>query len=137
MKIRNAFLSLLAAALLPAICFTLFSAIYDAGFRGWVVIIFPFVLLTTFLHAFILGLPSVLLLRRFNILNFGTSTFAGFIVGGIPTPTGAMLATWLRGEEFGGLQEVLKAISSLGVLGIIGGIAFWVVFSHLEKGETV
>lgn len=133
MKIRNAFLSLLAAAILPAICFTLISSILDAGFRGWVVIIFPFVLLTTFLHTIILGLPSILLLRRFNNLNFGSSVFAGFIVGGIPIPTGAILATWLRGENFGDWQSVLKAISSFGLLGIVGGIAFWVVFSHMEE----
>lgn len=133
MKIKNIFLPLLAATVVPAICLTLISSIWDAGFRGWAVIIFPFILLTTFLHTIILGMPTILLLQKFNMLHFGTIVCAGFIIGGLPIPAGGILATWLRGEIFNDWLAILKAILSCGLLGIIGTIAFWVVFSHLER----
>lgn len=133
MKMKNIFLPLLAATIVPAIFLTLISSIWDAGFRGWSVIIFPFILLTTFLHTIILGMPTILLLQRFNMLRFGTIVLAGFIIGGFPIIAGGIVATWLRGEIFNDWLAILKAIGSCGILGIIGSIAFWIVFNHLKK----
>lgn len=131
MKNKNVFLSILAASILPAVCFTIISSIFDKSFLGWVVIIFPFVLLTTFLHIILFGFPLILLLRKINLFNLSAMSFLGFIVGGIPIPIGAILTTWFRGEDFDNWLNILKTISSFGMLGIVGGISFWVVFSHL------
>lgn len=133
MKIKNVFLSGLAATIVPALFFMLISSIFDKSFAGWAVIIFPFVLLTTFLHTMFFGIPSILLLRKYKIFNFSSTIFAGFIIGGLPVPVGTMLITWFLGENFDDWQYILKAICSFGMLGIIGGVAFWIVFTYFVK----
>lgn len=133
MKINNIFLSLVAAAIIPAIFFILISSIVDNSFMGWIVIIFPFVLLATSLHTIIFGIPLILLLRIFNILNLRFTLLVGFMIGAIPTPTITILSTWLRNEKITDWPYILKAIGSCGILGIIGGIAFWIVFNNLKK----
>jgi len=125
--------SVFSASLVPAVLFTLVSSILDSGFYGWAVIIFPFVLLTTFSHTLFLGVPLFLLLRKLSCVHLWSMAALGFFVGALPIPISGALMSWLRNGADIGWDEFIKGFFSAGVVGAIGGLAFFLTWKRSNR----
>lgn len=128
MRISNTVGALLAASLVPALGFCFFSSAVDAGFRGWMIVIAPFVLALTMAHAVLLGLPAFLLLRSLKMLRGWTMVMAGMAIGVIPS----LIVSSIRGTQVmdGLAPDDFLGICVLALLGGIGGLSFWLVFQR-------
>jgi hypothetical protein len=72
-------------------------------------------------HALILGLPVYLLLRRRWTLRWWSAALGGFAVAVVP-------AGLLSSAPGSGMSlTVLRELAELGLLGLAGGVAFWIV----------
>ena len=126
-KIRT-FFALVASAVFPAILYMLASMAYDADFRGWALMIFPFVLLVTFSHSIFLGLPSILLLLRLKLVRWWSLSIVGFFVGILPSS----VILFFRGASVlkDGIVPIIEGIVGVGVVGALGGVSFWIVWKY-------
>jgi hypothetical protein len=124
-------ISVIAASIIPAIIFTTVSMLFDSGFRGWVIMIFPFVLLVTFAHSVLLGFPLFIFLRRFNILRWWSLTLGGFVIGVLPSLAFALFRQVDLFKD--GSLSFIQGIGGVGVLGIVGALSFWFIWNYKSK----
>jgi hypothetical protein len=105
-----------------------------------VLLLWPPAFAVALVHAVALGLPAFLILKRRRLTQWWVSLLGGFVVGALPyavlalpwtSPQPELVAahivppfTWLRyGAVAGGL----------GLLGLAGGIAAWLVWRRLGR----
>jgi hypothetical protein len=151
---------LLASALLAALAATLSSIIPTLGQieEPWNIVVVSQILgilRTTFIvalaHAFILGIPLFLVLRSTRPVGAITCALGGFLVGSVPF--GALALTSMFGLQsastggkatvvngvptLAGLIEFAYGVGSIGLLGLAGGLTFWVAMrvSNQFAGE--
>lgn len=131
---KRIFPAFAASAIVPAIVYMLILTIFDDGVRIWWGIIFPVVLLVTFSHAFLLGLPCVMVLLRYGNLRLWTLALTGFLIGSIPSAIGA----WVRNPAvvLSEPTNTLLAIFELGLIGLLGGIVFFWVWNRQSGTVT-
>jgi hypothetical protein len=127
-------IAVITASVIPAFIFTVASMFFDSGFRGWAIVIFPFVLLATFAHSALLGFPFFLLLRRFNMLHWRPFVFGGFVIGVLPSLIFALFrkVDLFKNDSFNSLQGIAGA----GILGAMGALLFWLVWNYLSGRRT-
>ena len=103
----------------------------------------PFALVITVLHAFALGLPAYLLLRRFGEATWFSAGAIGFLLGAIPTTLLILLRgpTSFIAEGVGtilgsppGSPDILVIASTFGMFGAIAGFLFWCALGLLRTG---
>jgi hypothetical protein len=113
--IARALIAAVAAAAAPAIVFGVIARSSDAAILAFTIAL-P--------HAWVLGLPLLLLLRAKWRINATTSIVGGFLVGAVP-----LCVVGIRGWPNNRLPAAL-----LGVCGAIGGLAFFLLWRIL--GDT-
>ena len=95
------------------------------------VFVLPFSLAVALAHAFILGLPAYLVLRRRRPLDYGVSTIAGFVIGFVPVLVLVTLISMPNSGSFTGetstaawFREIIGLPIIFGLLGSMGGLVF-------------
>ncbi len=85
-------------------------------------ITFVVALAFTLAHAFVLGLPLLLIGLRLRALRWWSCVLAAFVIGCVPS-------LWASAS----LMEALP----MGVLGAIGGLTFWLTWRHWPQQGQV
>lgn len=129
----------LIAALLPAAVFAMVAGSLK---------ILPLAFAVALAHAFVLGLPLFLLLRRAGWANGFSATAAGFGIAALPlgaltwplNHSGARYSSWIGPERvptvvdgsptLAGWLHYLETLAQFGAFGALGGLAFWVAVSR-------
>lgn len=124
MSLRKAFagfLSVVSAAAVPALVFTLWMSVPDRMHGA-----LPLFLLTffvTFGHALILGLPAATVLAANEAFRPLSMLIAGFLVGFFPAAL--FFVTTSRQDDW---RTGILAATTTAMLGAMGGLAFY--FTH-------
>jgi len=74
------------------------------------------------------GLPWVLFLQRRGKLKFTNLAISGFVIGAVPSTFLALIRN--SGLVFGEPLTSLKGILGLGLIGMVGGVAFFLVWDR-------
>ncbi len=119
-----------AAAVASAALLLLASAVFDPSAASWLVVGLPVVLAVTLAHSLVLGVPAMLALRSAQLLRWSTVLPAGFAIGALPSA----LVGWARsGNSIAAEPSTWGGLLMLGGLGVVGAIAFWRVWSRLDR----
>ncbi len=124
MNLRKAFagfFSVLSAAAVPALAFTLWMAVPDR-MQG-ALPLFMMTFFVTFGHALILGLPAATVLAANEAFRPFSMLAAGFLVGFLPAAL--FFATTSRQDDW---RTGIWAATITAILGAMGGLAFY--FTH-------
>jgi uncharacterized membrane protein YvlD (DUF360 family) len=127
-----------AVASVAALCLhMLWQSPVEAAF-SLVVLTLLFGLPIALLHAFVLGLPAYLVLRRFRALGWWSAALGGFVVGA--APIALLTLRPIYDFEYGadvlvihghytaaGWRSYAVAAATGGVYGAVGGLACWLV----------
>lgn len=115
----------------------------------------PFFFLYAFpvaiVHAFAVALPIYSMLRRRWRASLGACLLGSFLVGAVPMSLPQLLATYPAGLDTwsGGIPTIVGgrptayhyvevAVSAVvfGILGLVGGITFWLVLRRTPKSSS-
>ena len=114
------------------------------------------VLATSFLYVIVLGVPAFLLLRWRRAIRWWSSIAAGFVLGSVPAaialwPGGnaspGNMSSYSDGEKIiytmvdgvttrAGWVRYAEVTAMIGLLGALGGLAFWLVWWSLRSNKT-
>jgi hypothetical protein len=107
-------------------------------------------LVVSFIHAILLGLPAVSLLRKLDKMRWWSVTLVGFIVGCVPT-TLIMWPLWHKGgfsywdgtkivitrengiPTLAGWTEYMQSVLIVAAIGAISGFVFWFVLRRISN----
>jgi len=131
-KVGRIFMASVAGAVFPAMCFEiLIGGLSSSRGSGYL----PIILLVTFFHTIVFGLPGFLLLLKCGRVRAWTMTLVGFCSG---------MSLWLLlglNGDFSGLANRgpvhMLAYALPGVLGAVGGLAFWSVWDFFSTDRCV
>ncbi len=119
------------------------SAMASAAFAS-LLALNPFFFLYAFpvalAHAFGLGLPVYSILRRRWRASLGACLLGSFLIGAVPMSLLLLLATYPAGldDQRAGdhYMEMVASAVGLGVLGLVGGITFWLVLRRPPSSSS-
>jgi len=118
-------LAIFASAVMPAIVYVILRILTDYQHTDLNILISTWILVfvIAMAHAVCLGLPSYLVLKRFNLTQWWISLIFGFLIGAIPWA----LTTWPSYSEYGSNYMIgwLKSVTSMGMCGMASGFTAW------------
>jgi hypothetical protein len=121
-------------------------------FRSWL-----FLIMTSSFYVIVLGVPVYLLLRWRKALRWWSAVCAGFVLGGVPSAVslwpggnagpgnmnshseaGKVVYTMVDGVTTReGWQQYAEVVGTMGLLGAVSGLAFWLVWRSMRSNKTM
>ncbi|MEO6967666.1 MAG: hypothetical protein ABI132_04310 [Rhodanobacteraceae bacterium] len=153
-KTPTILLPALSACLLSTLVVTALEATSQSNASiGYVVLLVLFMAMWSALHIFSLGIPTFFILCKFHLVRWWSMGIAGFLVGCLPTglaiffwtfnPSQSSAELWdlptvvahYGAPTAAGWHFVFNRAGGSGLIGAIGGIAFWLTWQRLMRSN--